>query len=537
MDTGSERDRVDEALKFRTACRDLIDYEGNLINSRISWLVGSQAFLLGTYALLLNQPQLHMLPPLPDSAGLPGQAIRYNPAQLQSQIELLRFWFQFTGVSLGLITTAAVLAGYRAIIGHVEAYYWNVHRHLGSTVRMLVPFPMAGRSRRLWGMGSTVIGPLFVLVWVGLLLPKSSISISAGGGALALVALWWYFAARFTHTNEHPNTGQFHFLRNRFAGLFGKNVILVCGTADGKLGRPIADRLARNGYKICFYDGRQEKPLRDFEKKVHTLSTKQIERVRAVLVLVPRDEDVIQNVERLLKWTSEPDSEGRKLSSRAVFVVHSTISVDCAVTLNETFRNFTNPLIEMPVTGGVGAASGEPVGHAGVLSKLACFVYGSSAAIGEIGDILCVYTDQSARIDFPNAGDPAKAKLCNQVCLANNLIGAAESIALARLLGLDADMVLQGIARGAARSFSLEKHAPLMISRDYEKGFLASNLSKDLGYAFTSVENSDWLAGAQNAKRLLDTVQPRQTTPSVVEVLVPAEAQSSIAPAAPEDAS
>ncbi|CAN1510216.1 6-phosphogluconate dehydrogenase, NADP-binding [Fimbriimonadaceae bacterium] len=523
----SDEKELSQALDLRDACRDSIDYEGGLINSRISWLVGSQAFLLGTYALLLNAPHMHMVGGLPTSAPLPGQSpttlpgqlVSYSPSALYEHIQILRFWFQFTGVTLSLITTVAVLAGYRAIISHTEKYYWSVHRHLGQITRSLVPFPMAGRSRRVWGMGSTVIGPLFVLVWLGLSLPSHLTPVMSTLGALLLIALWLIFALRFSHTNEV--SGESHSLvwKNKIRSLWSGNVVLICGTSSSKLGRPVAERLMANGFEVCYFDGRKNRPFRDFDGKVRDLNNQQLRNMRAVLFFVPRDQEVEQNLTAILSYTQRAaNAAGGLLSSSVPLVVHSTISKQFAEKMQKIAKDFCNPLIEMPVTGGVSYASGEIDLRTGLRTKLACFSFGSEKALKQASDVLGVYTDQSARIDFEAPGEPAMAKSCNQVCLANNLVGAAEALSLAERLGLNPDMVLQGITSGAAHSYSLEKHAPLMISRGFDKGILAKNLSKDIGYALDSISDPGVFKGAQYARTLLDQVPAAETTPAIVQL-------------------
>ena len=44
------------------AIRHRIEHEDNLVNQRLSWLVGSQSFLLTAFAILLNGPQQLRMP-------------------------------------------------------------------------------------------------------------------------------------------------------------------------------------------------------------------------------------------------------------------------------------------------------------------------------------------------------------------------------------------------------------------------------------------------------------------------------------------
>ncbi len=71
-------------------------------------------------------------------------------------------------------------------------------------------------------------------------------------------------------------------------------------------------------------------------------------------------------------------------------------------------------------------------------------------------------------------------KLCNQVCGAMNLLGAAEAMTIARKAGLDLDKMLQAVGSGAARSWTLEVLGPRMRDRDFAPGFMIDLQQKDL---------------------------------------------------------
>lgn len=48
---------MEDAQQSLETVRWRIEYEDNLLNQRVSWVVSSQAFLLPGYAILLNGPQ------------------------------------------------------------------------------------------------------------------------------------------------------------------------------------------------------------------------------------------------------------------------------------------------------------------------------------------------------------------------------------------------------------------------------------------------------------------------------------------------
>lgn len=105
---------------FRT-CHELyrsqIQHEDNLLNQRVSWIVTSQAFLLGTYVFLINSPALHIEKvenakqvKLPGSDGL---AFRLN--EFVDSVTLLRQIFEIVGFSSSVATFVSTIAAALAI--------------------------------------------------------------------------------------------------------------------------------------------------------------------------------------------------------------------------------------------------------------------------------------------------------------------------------------------------------------------------------------------------------------------------------------
>ncbi|MCM3144896.1 NAD(P)-dependent oxidoreductase [Brevibacillus sp. MER 51] len=86
----------------------------------------------------------------------------------------------------------------------------------------------------------------------------------------------------------------------------------------------------------------------------------------------------------------------------------------------------------------------------------------------------------------PGAGQ--HTKMCNQICIATNMIGVCEAIAYAKKAGLDPEKVLTSIAAGAAGSWSLSNLAPRMIAGNFAPGFYVKHFIKDMGIALEAAE-------------------------------------------------
>lgn len=106
-----------------------------------------------------------------------------------------------------------------------------------------------------------------------------------------------------------------------------------------------------------------------------------------------------------------------------------------------------------------------------------------------------------------DAGAGQHTKMCNQIAIASGMLGVCEALAYAKFAGLDAEVVLQSIATGAAGSWSLSNLGPRMIKGDFEPGFYVKHFIKDMGIALESAKamglNTPGLALAESVYQQL----------------------------------
>jgi len=81
----------------------------------------------------------------------------------------------------------------------------------------------------------------------------------------------------------------------------------------------------------------------------------------------------------------------------------------------------------------------------------------------------------------PGAGQ--HTKMCNQIVIAGSMIGMCESLLYAGRAGLDREIMLGAITKGAAGCWSLENLAPRVLKGDYAPGFMIDHFIKDMGIA------------------------------------------------------
>ena len=71
--------------------------------------------------------------------------------------------------------------------------------------------------------------------------------------------------------------------------------------------------------------------------------------------------------------------------------------------------------------------------------------------------------------------------MVNQICIAGLVQALSEGIAFAEKAGLDADLVLDVISKGAAQSWQMENRGKTMHQRKFDFGFAVDWMRKDLG--------------------------------------------------------
>jgi 3-hydroxyisobutyrate dehydrogenase-like beta-hydroxyacid dehydrogenase len=79
------------------------------------------------------------------------------------------------------------------------------------------------------------------------------------------------------------------------------------------------------------------------------------------------------------------------------------------------------------------------------------------------------------------AGSGQLTKMVNQICIAGLVQALSEGIAFAEKAGLDAELVLEVISKGAAQSWQMENRGKTMHARKFDFGFAVDWMRKDLG--------------------------------------------------------
>ncbi|PIC71657.1 oxidoreductase [Sporosarcina sp. P16b] len=168
----------------------------------------------------------------------------------------------------------------------------------------------------------------------------------------------------------------------------------------------------------------------------------------------------------------------------------TTSSPELAVAIAEKAASLQINALDAPVSGGdIGARNGT----------LSIMCGGQKDLFEKLLPVMSVFGKQIVYQGQAGAGQ--HAKMCNQITVAGNMIGACEAIAYAMKSGLDPDTMLQSVTSGAANSFSLSDLGPRIINENYEPGFYVKHFVKDLNIALQETERLNLkLPGLQLAR-------------------------------------
>ena len=176
-----------------------------------------------------------------------------------------------------------------------------------------------------------------------------------------------------------------------------------------------------------------------------------------------------------------------------VVIDMSTISPARTREMSRTLAEQDITLLDAPVSGGEAGA---------IAGTLSVMVGGPEEAFSRVLPLLEVLGGRIERIGDSGAGQLAKA--CNQLVVAQTLIGIAEAFRLAEACGVDAARVRSALLGGFAASRALEVHGLRMLEDDYRPGFRAALHSKDLRIVTEEAERCGLnLPGSIHAARLM----------------------------------
>jgi 3-hydroxyisobutyrate dehydrogenase len=163
----------------------------------------------------------------------------------------------------------------------------------------------------------------------------------------------------------------------------------------------------------------------------------------------------------------------------AVFVDHTTASADVARELFAAAAKAGLGFVDAPVSGGQAGAEN------GVLGVMC----GGDAEVYAKAEPVIAHYARACRLIGP-AGSGQLTKMVNQICIAGLVQGLAEGVHFAKKAGLDVELVMSVISKGAAQSWQMENRWKTMNEGKFDFGFAVDWMRKDLGICLDEARHS-----------------------------------------------
>jgi 3-hydroxyisobutyrate dehydrogenase/2-hydroxy-3-oxopropionate reductase len=234
----------------------------------------------------------------------------------------------------------------------------------------------------------------------------------------------------------------------------------------GVMGFPMAGHLKAKGFDVTVYNRSADKAKAWVDKhggKSAPTPAAAAKDADFVLMCVGNDRD-------LLEVALGKDGALSGMKKGAVLVDHTTASADAARRIFAEAKAKGVHFIDAPVSGGqAGAENG----------KLTVMCGGEQEPFDRAKPVMDSYGKAVTLIGASGSGQ--LTKMVNQICIAGLVQALSEGIAFAEKAGLDANLVLDVISKGAAQSWQMENRGKTMHERKFNFGFAVDWMRKDLG--------------------------------------------------------
>ena len=243
----------------------------------------------------------------------------------------------------------------------------------------------------------------------------------------------------------------------------------------GVMGFPMAGHLKSKGYDVTVYNRTGSKADAWVQKhggRSAPTPAAAAKDADFVMLMVGNDND-------LLEVALGKDGALAGMKKGAVLVDHTTASADAARKVFAAATEKGVGFIDAPVSGGqAGAENG----------KLTVMCGGEKGPFDVAKPVMHSYGRAVTLMGAAGAGQ--LTKMVNQICIAGLVQALSEGIAFAEKAGLDADLVLDVISKGAAQSWQMENRGKTMHERKFNFGFAVDWMRKDLGICLAEAKRN-----------------------------------------------
>jgi 3-hydroxyisobutyrate dehydrogenase len=248
----------------------------------------------------------------------------------------------------------------------------------------------------------------------------------------------------------------------------------------GNMGGGMAANLAKAGHDVRAFDLSEDALLRAEARGCARAASaaEAVADAEAVITMLPAGKHVREVYETQVIGAAP---------SSAILIDCSTIDVATARDEIEKARASGYAMVDAPVSGGIAAA------EAGSLTFMAG---GTDEAFERAKPFLEIMG--KAVIHAGGSGAGQAAKICNNMLLGASMAATCETFAMAKKLGLDLQTFFDISSKASGQCWSMTSYCPVPgvgpetpADRDYEGGFAAALMLKDLRLAMEAAQSVD----------------------------------------------
>ena len=231
----------------------------------------------------------------------------------------------------------------------------------------------------------------------------------------------------------------------------------------GIMGKPMAKNLLKAGYDLTVSDLNPASVAEVVAAGAKSATNAEIgESCDVVLTMVP-------NSPQVKAVMLGEDGVAAHMKPGSVFIDMSSINPVASKEIAEELSKKGIEMLDAPVSGG------EPKAIDGTLSFM---VGGKQEVFDKCKDMLAAMGASVVRCGEVGAGNTTK--LANQIIVACNIQALSEALTLAKMAGVEPQLVFEAIKGGLAGSTVMNAKAPMMIEGNDKPGFKIDLHIKDL---------------------------------------------------------
>ena len=233
----------------------------------------------------------------------------------------------------------------------------------------------------------------------------------------------------------------------------------------GVMGYPMAGYISKAGHNVTVFNrtkSKAEKWIDEYKGKMANTPAEAADGADFIFTCVGNDND-------LREVSLGENGLFNTAKKGCVYIDNSTVSAEISRELFVAAKDKGFDFLDAPISGGQAGAEG---------GKLTVMVGGDETTFKKAEPVIDCYSQKVKLIGASGSGQ--LTKMMNQMCIAGAAQGLSEAINFGINAGLDMDIVMETISKGAAQSWQMENRYRTMTDDKFDYGFAVDWMRKDL---------------------------------------------------------